>query len=437
MKYRFVVKQYEVYEERDFVLSNRYRTFICVENMETGIFLPHPITNFIRVNYENRSLSINTLKKYAEEIKKFLNYLLSSIENSIPLFLELEKEGLSIIKLEHGAAYLDHLAYKVRKGQIKSNSVHIAERILTKFYIWMSEQKIISLKLSERVEKKYIRGKIETLPVSPFKDLDLDVTFPRKERNSIVRNRRLHDFGVGRIDLINLFLMTAEIFEPEIAFGIALQFYGGLRAGEVINLFVDSVQVPKDRLNSPIILKIEDNWEEIFKGYNAINDLQVKNPRNQIVFNTEIVDMLYKKHMKMVGDKIKKGKQQPLFIHKNNKPITGQTYRNKFNIVKRNFLKIISSQNIEDYEFLISKPWATHMGRGIFTNLLTFYLGWNSSEVAIARGDVNINSSLAYIEEQNVKSLVSEGIERLSIVAKEKHFNYTIDDIREVNLNND
>lgn len=415
MKYKFIVKQLKIFDYKGKSNKEVYETFICTIN-EQGLVLPHPITNFIKINFSTHAL--NTQKRYAEEIKKFLNYIIENININNSIFIELYSFGTSKLSLRHGADYLDFLSNKVTSGILRSNNFYFAERVLIQFYYWLSNQNLLEENIIFK-EKEVIHNEIKKITMeSPFKRLDFGVPYPKKISDTTARKRRLHDFGSGRIDLVNLFISVAELEEPDIAFGIALQFYGGLRRGEVINLKVKSIWEEKAATYSPLLVKVQDNWEEIFKGKAVNYAEQVKNEREQIIFKVRIITRLYKKHMKYI-DNAKIAKDAALFTSsKTGKPICGQSYYRKFNNVKRKFLEVVLLNDKIDYHRLISKPWSTHIGRGIYTNLLVFDLGWSASEVALARGDRNIESALSYIEVNNVIKLTEQAIDELDQLAR-------------------
>lgn len=69
---------------------------------------------------------------------------------------------------------------------------------------------------------------------------------------------------MGRLDLVNLFLRVAELEAPDIALGIAFQFYGGLRRGEVVNLLRRSIKEPQKNGSGEFTINIQDNWRILF-----------------------------------------------------------------------------------------------------------------------------------------------------------------------------
>lgn len=88
-----------------------------------------------------------------------------------------------------------------------------------------------------------------------------------------------------------------------------------------------------------------------------------------------------------------------LFVNRNGQSMTGSSYRYHFNKAKnvfitqlRNSINPVDRSNaskLENYE------WSTHIGRGIFTNLLAEE-ATNPYDIALPRGDASIESSIVY-----------------------------------------
>lgn len=419
MKKKFIVKQEKVNDFLSKDYKERYATFICTFNLNE-VVIPHPISVFIDISYGH--LSLNSQKRYAEELKKFLNFIIERISEEDDLFSALKFNGLSELKIEHGAEYLKLLSARVKSKEIQPNSFYFIEKLLINFYYWLSSLDIISNKIEIKTKSVIVNNqrfethRVETL-VSPFKRLDLGVSRPKRNtRNNL--KKRLHDFGAGNLELVNLFLRVAELNEPDIAFGIALQCYGGLRLGEVLNLKKDSVKEEEYSEYKPLLVDVFDRWEELYPNSSNLNGEQVKFVREQIIFRVEIVDELYKKHMKRISNNSSKIKSDALLISKNGKPIRAQTYRSKFNKVKEKFLETVLSNSISDYKYLTSKPWSTHIGRGIFTNILVCNLKLLPSEVALYRGDKSLNSASYYVEENNLILRTKSAINELESMIK-------------------
>lgn len=145
---------------------------------------------------------------------------------------------------------------------------------------------------------------------------------------------------------------------------------------------------------------------------------------------------LYQKHKHGLQALEKRGKlkdKHALFCSKHTgKPISGIAYWERFTQVKKRFLEVVLEHDLEAYNFLVSKDWSTHIGRGIYTNMITFLLRWNPSEIAIARGDSCIDSALSYHESINVieqTELATEIIAKATIHAEHKK-NISLEDLR-------
>lgn len=434
MNFIFVVREQKIYVIKNNVLVEEEQIFICVKNQVTGMLFPHPITNFIKTSFERKTLSLKTKKNYAEEIKKFLNYILICNSREDEIFIDLLEKGISGLKLKHGASYITHLTQRVKLEGRSPKMVFEVDRLLTKLYFWLYSQKIIDEKVQYREEIRKIQGRKEVYVISPFDNFELGTEYPsRKERGK--KEENLKDFGEGRIDLINRFLRIAELEAPDIALGIALQFYGGVRRGEAVNLLERSIKEPSKNGAGEFLIEIKDNYKLLFPEKINTSMEQVKNERTQFVFKVPIVLELLEKNKKNLNLLKRKGKLKNkhallVSIH-TGKPVTGMMYWERFTKVKNIFLKELLNSDEETYSRLISKPWSTHIGRGIFTNILVFLLGWSAEEVRIARGDRNIQSSKDYIEEGNVKKKTEEAIEKIAKAATQQEKKITkIEDLR-------
>ena len=127
-----------------------------------------------------------------------------------------------------------------------------------------------------------------------------------------------------------------------------------------------------------------------------------------------IVYEVYDLHMKRLSQLTPKS--NALFVsHLSEKPISGQMYAKKFNLVKEKFLEYLRIKNKDDYNYLNSHNWSSHFGRGVFTNFLIQDLGWNAEEVRLMRGDKSLTSTQAYIDKY---ILIQNAKKTLDIVPK-------------------
>src|SRR5699024_9822125 len=126
-----------------------------------------------------------------------------------------------------------------------------------------------------------------------------------------------------------------------------------------------------------------------------------KNPRNQTLLINDMILSIYRQHIEWLNQNNKIKNANALFISEHTgDPITGKQYYTKFMKVKEELLKQLShEENVEDYLLLSEHDLSIHLGRGVFTNFL-LDIGLNLTQIAIARGDSNINSALAYVDEK-------------------------------------
>ncbi|CQR46442.1 hypothetical protein BN1058_00702 [Paraliobacillus sp. PM-2] len=81
--------------------------------------------------------------------------------------------------------------------------------------------------------------------------------------------------------------------------------------------------------------------------------------------------------------------------------MSAKSYRQYFEKVKKYFIYCLrNSSNIDDKllaHHLSMSKWSTHIGRGIFSNMLAEYAE-NPYEIAVPRGDNSLLSSLIYLK---------------------------------------
>ena len=426
------------YVVREVATKKRYRgqfvdvrsIIIGIEDINKGIIYPSPLTNFIMTNYENMGNSLSAQSNPASEVCKFLNYVWERVQSEDPDFRDLKGQGIYGLKLIHGSRYI---TYKTREG-LQHKSVKRIERYLTHFYVFLEEEKIIG----EFDKKKKVNhiGKGEYF-LSPFRKTPLQTEYPSKQLNSNedAEMDALKDFGKNRILILTELIMTARAVCPEIALGLCFQFFGGLRRSEDINLTKSSLEISGNNGSDMFILKVRDNQNKLFSKLKNTRNEQVKRPRNQTLLLCDLLSDVYEEHMDMLKQQekkfIEKQTRKPASERKNwnpaglfmssrtGQPISGENYAEKFKAVKKAFLKKLrEKRRFDDYELLNTK-WATHIGRGVFTNFL-MSLGMNVTQVAIARGDRNLDSALAYFEERNLIENMQNALQEIRNEAKQQ-----------------
>ena len=222
------------------------------------------------------------------------------------------------------------------------------------------------------------------------------------------KNRILVD---GYLDLL---LYEAKKYEPDIALGIALGAYAGLREGEVVNVSVGRFGEIRKSFGMLSAIEIDLNSKApYFENWEGKTDPgAIKKYRTQKVYNDFITDIydLYDAHIKMMESKgFDTSSDAPLFVNKQGNPMTVQPYSER---VKTLFyerflpaLKAICERQgtyaenaafIETYE--AEYPGA-HMFRHWFTMYLLTKAKITSGEIMKWRGDTSQESMNDYIHE--------------------------------------
>ncbi|MFJ7969887.1 hypothetical protein [Psychrobacillus sp. NPDC096389] len=393
----YVVREYSITESSGGYESAIRTIGIGMRNPNTNNIIPSPITNFIKTMYRNKGKSISSQRNSAYAITRFLNYIINQIKQKDRYFMHLENEGISGLGLIHGSKYISNLSLRARAGELSPEYVNDQMRYIIKFYYWLKLQKIIDGDF-EITYKSIKRGQREQLvEVNPFDDIELGTIFVGRDERV---KSMLSDFGSNRYSLTIKLINIARYIAPDIVLGICFQFFGGLRRSEVVNLTRKNI---KEQGNG-LILEIRDNQKILFPNIKNTSHIQVKNPRNQSLLMNNLMQNIYKEHLERLEILEKKGVcNNPYYLFVSERtglPITGKQYHSKFMKVKKAFLKALSmEENINDYSLLAENSWSTHIGRGVFTNFL-LDLGLTPTQIAIARGDRDINSALAYVDEK-------------------------------------
>lgn len=400
-RYRWTTKDVQI----ENVLNNGHieddrAVIICVEDKMKGIKFPHPITHFIKQIYAHKGTSINTQKNAAREICKFLNFINKQISSNEEEFMMLKEEGIPGLQPIHGARYITFLTNERDKDNKQKDYKYVKniERYLTIFYKYLSDMDIIEdIEFVDHVDK-LDRIIVET----PFDDPKFGIQYPKRNDGEKIKYK-LKDFGnetEKRDQMIVEFLRVAEVTCPEIAFGIGLQIFGGLRKGEVVNIMSSSL--PTNFLNGENAIVIKDNQKTLFERLKSQGKQEVKRPRLQLFFANELLRDMYKSHLIRIDSQKNRRNMYAFFLNKDGEAISGESYEKKFAKVKRKYIEILRKTNgrYSDFKILDESIWGTHIGRGIFTNIL-FDLKIDEIQMAILRGDMSTLSSKEYIDKRN------------------------------------
>ncbi|MGG1553387.1 hypothetical protein [Paenibacillus ferrarius] len=137
---RFVVKKAVV--ETDYGLTEC--ATLVLQKVNSPLFRPHPITDFIKKNYLKHDNNYNTQNSVAELIKRYLNYIL--IDN----FTTYRLESFSQIRRLHALDFLESLKGSPieqgrYKGKLRSNiTLEKFSFILSQFYGYLHKKGYLS-----------------------------------------------------------------------------------------------------------------------------------------------------------------------------------------------------------------------------------------------------------------------------------------------------
>ncbi|MGL4850596.1 MAG: hypothetical protein ACRC28_17025, partial [Clostridium sp.] len=370
---------------------------IISSNGELLISIPSAYNKLFEI-WRNKSITIT--KNYATTFVTFLNFTSDKVSKEDDYeYTKLKEQGIYGLNFYHIQQFL---IYCIEVKKLNYKTIKQYENRLLQIYDFLIQLELLNEDVVIEKEAYEVKGKKykEVRRINPFKAYPYIVPYPKKVN---VKSKKLINM---ESEYWQLFLRIAEKKAPNIVFGIALQMFGGLRQGEVVNLITNDVEekraVYKD--TSILNLNIEYRADELFKEMKVdLTFCQVKKARKQMVFNfnTKLYEY-YEIHLEERATILKKNKKTTpaLFVDKNGNPMSGKEFSKQWTKIKRIYLNILKEKVYKEYLRQLEMKWGSHIGRGIFTNLcLTYQLAKTPHELKNLRGDSNENSSKAYIDE--------------------------------------
>lgn len=352
----------ELYKDKFKKPSLKKHSIIVLRNNDNEKEVAHPISDFIYKYW--KSNEYNTMAIHSFETCRFLNWIYFDSEEKV--------DDLSKITIPMCSRFL---LFLTEEGH-QRDTVKKYEKVLVKLLRYLFEKNLldkITLKSIIYLEENSFPG----------------IIYNKKEIS-----KRIHDF---KPELIIPFIETAFHETPRIALGVYYQIFGGLRVGEVVNVSQEGIYNVGAYGEFGQIIKIED--KSFRPDLNTISGKgEVKVNRGQVIFSyRSLLKKLYSNH---IGQFKAKNGSNALFVNSDGNAMTGGSYEYYFKKLKRIFIERLEESEeilLKTYaNYLKTCEWSTHIGRGIFTNLMAEYTD-NILEVAIARGDKNLNSSLTYM----------------------------------------
>lgn len=364
IRWRKVILKEKIYDKNDtHILHNVY---IALTNIETGYYLISPFSDFLNQFKGNKTTSASIA---AEIIVRFLNYIHFDIN-----------KATCDITFQDGIDYLNSL-------NVKKDTQHTYSSYMTKFYYFLAQKDVLKNIFVE--DFSYTFNKSEKLVLAnSFSGRYIE---SKKQDAETIHNIKT--------EYLYTFIKTAADIVPDIALGIFIQCFGGLRKSEVVSLEYTDIGIKTiDGIKTmQVTLKDKDLREDVSTAFIS----KCKRNRTQTILPAfdDMLWTLYKKHK----TNYKKEGCSAVFINRSGKAMTDATYYKRFIILKSAFIERL--KNSDDYDakcyalYLSSFKWGTHICRGIFSNLVAESTD-NIMEIATWRGDRCLSSALSYLTDR-------------------------------------
>ncbi|WP_242319909.1 site-specific integrase [Bacillus cereus group sp. BfR-BA-01349] len=347
---------------------------IALKNTRTSHPIIHPITAFIFDNWKHKSY--NTMKVHAQNLVVFLNFLLGNRK-------KYRLHSFKDLHVNCGSDFLNQLAL-----QKKSRATLLSyQRTVTHFFIYLSKQGMAVIPNASIVNHPF-ENKKHTFSSPLFSN----VILPTKKKTM--------EHNIPHTYILRFLELAFHVANP-IALGVYMQIFGGLRIGEVVNLTYADIKTIGPFGQDGILLHVQHRLNRTdIKDRAGTN--YVKKEREQLVLGfRNWLQELYKSHQTTYKSHSTNG---AVFLNKHGKPMTGNSYRYYFQKTKDAFLSYLQqSEHAHDQLAAISlqhTSWSSHIGRGIFTNLIAENAK-HPQDIMLLRGDDHLTSSLTYMAQTN------------------------------------
>lgn len=344
------------------------RIYIALCNTETGEYLISPFSDFLNEFAGRKPVTVSLA---ADIITRFLNYAIFHKNRTI-----------DTLTIQDGIDYLNSITETAQK-KTQSEYAHY----LTRFYAFLDKKEALKAVSPEELEYSTDQEGHRVLE-NPFTG-----RFIEGERKDA---ELIHNIEP---EYLYTFIKTAMDEVPDIALGVFLQCFGGLRKSEVISLEYKNISITTvgDKRAMQLTLKDKDLREDVSTAFLA----HCKRNRIQTVLPAYdgLLWELFDKHKK----RFKKEGCSAVFVDADGRAMTDAVYYKRFSILKERFIERL--RNSDDFDaksyavYLSTYKWSTHLCRGIFSNLIAQGTD-NIMEIAAWRGDKNLSSALSYLTDR-------------------------------------
>lgn len=358
---------------------------ICLHDNSTG-----KDSNALPISIVTRawpSVKLQPAYSYTSRFVRFLNYAYFESDNPIT--------AITQISPAHVLDYFEMLSKESGRSYTKSAEDNVYQGL---YFLWkkgictgftLDDFVVIPTRQGETVYLKEVKNCFTLPPVK--------------------RREKLHDLDPS---IVRLMLDLAIRHTPRIALGLYYQVFGGLRRSEVISLEYSRIHFNPDNHRHALYVEITDVdlRPDTKRGFLT----QAKRTRKQkVIYVPMIYNTLYSLNTRLTA----RANTDAVFLNAYGKPMTEASYDGYFRKLKRMLIETLrSSDDLETQLYanvLSSSSWATHIGRGIYSNIVAEHAE-TSAQLARARGDSSLDSALPYLcATQKIEDQIVDTLEKL------------------------
>lgn len=386
-----------------------------------------PFTKFF-MSKEIINLSIETKKKtYARIIVPFLNYVLidspEKVDNIEDLTLELANKFIS----DYASGLLDDKRRPNEPPERRHpDTIDKCENALSRFLKWLCFTRNHGIKM------KYIKR-------SMFDEQGSIFVVEKLPKESRLRLENLTPY------LVTELISVALEHDPMLAFGITLQAFVGIRAGDVCQMaghrfvwictswdFITDKELLEEikacKTSAGALSAYINLEQEYVLRSDGVRAGGIKIHRKQPIFEPflPIIKNAYSKHMKLLSEKGINNRYNALFIDEYGRAMETRDYLKRFKVLCRKLTERL--QELEGYNPNVSEALrlieeatlGTHSLRYFYTNQIGQYVD-TPHLLAYYRGDRTLTAALNYLSinprtrkfVQDIQDSFGESYERL------------------------
>lgn len=333
------------------------------------------------------SVKLQPLNTYMTRFVRFLNYCFFECESPVESIADIEPNTV--------LAYFTDISMTSGRTYVRAAEDNVNKAL---YYLW-KHGIATGFKESDFAEVETPRGTTAYL-----KDVKNCYTLPPAKAKN-----RLHDMDTKTV--LRMFDLSVR-YTPRIALGLYFQIFGGLRYAEVVSLDYSKLHFNLGNNASAVYVDIEDTdlRPELRRGFLS---KAKKTRKQQVIYIPELFDQLYELNTKLTA----KASSNAIFVNSDGNAMTEASYAGYFRTLKKHLINSLKNDpdfSVRNYGIsLESVEWGTHIGRGIYSNLVA-EVAKTSAEIARARGDSSQDSSLPYLADNSkTRSLVIKNVQKL------------------------